>query len=116
MDIPPSRGTLAAVGHPQRPSVDAQTPDDHREVEVNGSLSAAAPLKLPVTLSTHPKDKPRLGLAFTYEGESWTVTASYWRGQPLYRLSYRADGLGDWREVTADELTAMLEGAEALGG
>ena len=71
--------------------------------------NAASAIKLPITLSSHPSEKQRLGLAFKYDGGTWTATDSYWReGVVYYRISERADGLGPWRELSADDLAEVL--------
>lgn len=74
---------------------------------------AARPIKLPVTLTG--RNDPPAPFGFVIEdgdGKRWTAT-SYGVGSDesvRYYLTEFADGTGERREITADELAAMLNG------
>lgn len=86
--------------------------DGYYRKKVNdvSTLSGARPIKLPVTLSEHGEPHVYVGRVFTYEGRSWTVTSGYgWpRAAARFWIAENPDGSGERRELTADELEAML--------
>lgn len=85
------------------------------------SLGEARPLTFPATLSTSGKTYEHraagyVGRVFTYENTAWTVTSATvgkeGHSEHLTRfwIVTNPDGSGERREVSMDELEAMLRG------